>query len=77
MSNPREDQILFAIGWMADSFARVEARVIDCFARMVNAGNPRIGELISDRLSLHQTVGLIGALLANNGDGNAKKAFAS
>ena len=76
MSNPREDQLLFEIGWMADSFARVEARVVDCFARLVNASNPRIGELISDRLSLHQTVALIGTLVAAGNNENAKEAFA-
>ena len=62
---------------MSDSFVRVEARVVDCFAYLVNASNPRIGEIISDRLSLHQTVGLIGALLTNRDDENAQKAFSS
>lgn len=77
MSNPREDQILFAIGWMADSFARVEARMVDCLALLVNPGNLRVGEVISDRLSLNQTVELVGALLASQGIEAGRHAFSS
>lgn len=75
MSNPPEDQILFAIGWMADSFARVEARIVDCFALLVNPSNLRVGELISDRLSLQQTLGLVGSLLENLGNQHSHQTF--
>lgn len=77
MSNPPEDQLLFFIGWMADSFARLESRIIDCFACLVNADNPRIGEVICDRLSLHQTVSLIGALLKDSQEAELCREFAS
>ena len=34
MSNPPEDQILFAIGHLADSFARVEFAVINILSSL-------------------------------------------
>lgn len=77
MSNPPEDQLLYFIGGMADSFSRLESRVIDCFACLVNAENTRIGEVISDRLSLIQTVSLVGALLKDLQDAEACREFAS
>lgn len=77
MSNPREDHLLFAIGWMADSFARLEARVVDCLAHLINPANLRIGEVISERLSLNQTVDLLGALLASRGVEADGQAFSS
>ena len=75
VSNPPEDQLVFAIGWMADSFARVEARTIDCLSLMVNPANLKVGELIGDRLSLNQTVELISALLAHQGNQAAQQEF--
>ena len=62
-NNPPEDQLLFQIGWMADSFAGLELQVVNLFAYLINAENPRVGEVISDRLSLHQTTSLIEDLL--------------
>lgn len=76
MSNPPEDQLLFFIGWMADSFARLESRVIDCFACLINTENPRIGQVISDRLSLNQTINLIGAILKETRDAKTCREFA-
>jgi hypothetical protein len=76
VSNPREDELLFFIGGMADSFARLESRIVDYFACLVNAENPRIGEVISDRLSLNQTVNLIGAILKDLQNTNACRQFA-
>jgi len=76
MSNPPEDQLLFYIGWMADSFARLESRVIDCFTYLINPENPRIGQVISDRLSLNQTISLIGAILKETQDAEACREFA-
>ncbi len=77
MSNSPEDNLLFAIGLMADSFARLEARVVDCLAHLVNPANLRIGEVISERLSLNQTVDLLVALLVSRGVEVDRQAFSS
>jgi len=66
MSNNPEDQILFNIGHLADSFARLEYTVTDIMSYLVNTENPKIGQIICDRLSLGQTVNLISDLLNNN-----------
>lgn len=77
MSNPREDQLLYAIGSMAHSFARVEAQIVDCLAILINPGNLKIGELISDRLSLNQAMELVSVLLASRDNKASVKAFSS
>lgn len=51
--------------------------MVDCLAFLVNPANLRIGEVISDRLSLNQTVDLVGALLASQGIEADRQAFSS
>lgn len=75
MSNNPEDQILFNIGHLADSFARLEYIVTDILSFLVNAENPKIGQIICDRLSLSQTVNLISDFLKNNSNDQIATAF--
>lgn len=75
MSNNPEDQILFNIGWLADSFSRVEFIVTDILSSLVNSNNPKIGQIVCDRLSLSQTVNLIADLLKNTENVQAQGEF--
>lgn len=68
MSHPPEDQILFEIGAIADSFARLEYNISNILSFLVNDKNLEIGQIISDRLTLNQTVNLISELLSINYD---------